>query len=209
MQIISELILYLILSSIIFKITSSQSLLDKLNADLNITTRQRKNSNLDYINDLLQISKETSQEATVAVQAFSESVSRCNANVTCSEAEKQFFEVESKLKVATSAFDKTLQHALRASAITNKARQIINDIKLGSRRDLVDYSQQSIDYSLKNAGIAVKATSNALTHCELVVNVTCSKCPQGPPLTMDFPESSKLITDIKANISYIFGSDEF
>jgi len=209
MQIISELILYLVISSIIFKITSSQSLIDKLNADLNITSRQKKNNNLDYINDLLQISKETSQEATFAVQAFSESVSRCKVNVTCSEAEKQFFEVESKLKVATSAFDKILQHSLRASDISNRARQIINEIKFGSRRDLEDYTKKSIDYSISNAGLAVKATSQALTHCELVINVTCSKCPQGPTLTMDFPESSKLISDIKANISYIFGSDEF
>lgn len=167
-----------------------------------ITTRTPPD-NQNSIDDLLKINQDSRKEAEVAVQAFSESISACKANVSCDQANKQFFEVESKLKVAASAWDRNKENQRRANSIMDRARSIIASLRNELISQIEGFTKKSIETSVQNTAIAVKATAHALTHCQLLVNVTCSECPEAPnrPLEIKFPESSRMINEIRANIS--------
>ena len=198
-------LLYILLATL-FHFIITQSLLNSLLSNLKLVNYKglTTQSNMDYINQLLQINKDTNQQARVAVEAFSKSVSTCVANVSCDQANRNFNQVQSNLNVASSAYNSSGNNSNRAGSVMNMAQGLINTIRSNMNNDLVNYFQGSINNSVRTTGIAVNATAQALTHCELIVNITCSTCSQGNIFTMDYPQTSTLMDQINANFQSIF-----
>jgi len=201
-----KLHLLFLLSFTFFHFIIPQSLLNSLLSNLNLVNNigQTTQSNIDYINQLLQINKNTNQQANVAVEAFSKSVSTCVANVSCDQANKNFNKVQSNLYVASSAYNTSSNNSNRADSVMNTAQSLINSIRSNMNVDLVNYFQGSINNSVRTTALAVNATAQTLTHCELIVNITCSTCSGGTPFNMDFPETTHLMDQINANFESLF-----
>jgi hypothetical protein len=182
-----------------------QSLIPSLLKKLNVTpiTINNNNSNMNYINQLLQINQDVQSQAAVAVEAFAESVSRCSVHVSCDEANSQYFEVESNLKDASAAYSKINSRSNLANSIINKSKNMINLIQSGLNSDLANLIQGTIATTVNNTGITLRATAQALTHCELIVNITCTQCSNGTHIKMEYNEANPLLDEIKKTLSML------